>query len=1415
MWLRFFSILTLLSLADISVYSQSQRKFQLPTHLNEDDYEPFSIYLKLSDTPTAQERRLAQGNIFQLEALNEVISGASYNQAFKPRASANSRSKPRKFLKNVYKISLDPGVDLEESINQLLKFDNVLYAEPVYRFKPLLTPNDPQANPTSGNQSYLSTIKAYDAWDISTGSEEVIVAVIDTGADMDHPDLVNSFFVNEADPINGIDDDNDGLIDNFIGYDFANDDNDPEADQSGHGVRVAGLSSATTNNGEGIAGAGFNSKLMPLKGFLSGTGFSNNLYEAVLWASENGIRVQNLSWGSPGVSSQVLQDLINEAVITNNSVLVAAAGNTPEELNFFPASYDNVLSVTSSNVDDTFFNDATFSYHVDLMAPGANNYTTANGGGYENSGPGTSYAAPLVAGTAALLVAEFPEWTAQQIMEQIRITSDDVHEVGTNNGFFGQIGKGRLNMFRALTDTLLPSVRAQDINITNNFGDFAFYGDTLSMKASFQNFLYPTSNALAEIVIESEFATALNPQLNLDSLASLQKYDADSVEFKILLTDNAPPNERIFIQFNFTDGETYNDWQFTEFTTTPDFLDLGNTSIRMTTAGNGNLGYQSDVETNGIGLEVNEVMYADQLGIIITADGTLLDNSVNNFSEITRNGDFNTINSIKLFEHATAGFYAYSKYDDSNAIEPKSLIIEQKTIPTSDNKFLLVEYRISNASSDDITALNFSIFTDWEIGNILQNSVSWIEEGAIGYVQEMAPDNDFAGVSLLTANDPIFYAIDQDDQNGNVADIGNIFSEADKSTLTTGGIAKTTAGLNGGNNVAQINGAELGALEAGASKKVAFAFIQGNDSEELLSVRSSASDAYTEFILNPPLFKNDSSCVSAPYILTFSDGEDYDVYSDPLGQNLLFTGDQFEAGLIEKDTSFYVQKLGEIIKDEIMEVFVRSTDIAPNFGFSVDTLFLGDSESNIVNFQDSTVASIEWVWDFGNNTGSTSKAPTAVFNEPGDYTVVLNVKNKFGCTRQASKVLRVRERGPVPEFSELMVCKGDSLAISSTANNQVKVYLNPEDDFSVFSGQVFKTGKINSDTTFYISNIDPEIESQKVAVEVTVIEVEPGFRYQPDTLDLNNKNLIQLLDETIDGTLYSWRLNTIEFSNEKNPIIEVTESANLSIQLVIENSTGCKDSVTQILNFEQPAPPIISDTTVCTGDTLLIKPEAASHYYYYSDSDLTNLIHKGHEFLTGPFQNDTLFYVTNVDGIVESERKRISIFFEPFEAQFSMSPNPIILEDNNQLKLRDNTDGAISWQWFIDDQLVEIVRNPILTIDSAKSYSVKLVVENTAGCLSDDSQQLEVLEVVGIEDLASAGIKIYPNPTDDILNIQFTDALSEYQNVSLWDMRGLNIIEEIASSGKISLDLSDIKSGSYIIRFRSETKSLESIIIKR
>lgn len=317
----------------------------------------------------------------------------------------------------------DAGVSVADAVQALSRLSFVQYAEPDYIVHAAVIPNDPQWPNLWG----MTNIKAPQAWDTYTGDANLVVAIIDTGINRNHPDLAANIWINPGEVAgNGLDDDGNGYVDDVYGWDWAYNDNDP-MDGHGHGSHTAGTVGAVGNNGVGVVGVNWNIKLMALK-FLndSGSGTTSNAISALNYAVNKGVKVSNNSWGGGGYS-QALFDAIENGKAVGH-IFVAAAGNNGTNNDtspFYPASYtnDNLIAVAAIDVND---NKASFSNYgatsVDLGAPGVNILSTVLGTGYSYYS-GTSMATPHVAGAAALLYGLNPTWTYSQVRDRILSTA--------------------------------------------------------------------------------------------------------------------------------------------------------------------------------------------------------------------------------------------------------------------------------------------------------------------------------------------------------------------------------------------------------------------------------------------------------------------------------------------------------------------------------------------------------------------------------------------------------------------------------------------------------------------------------------------------------------------------------------------------------------------------------------------------------------------------------------------------------------------------------------------------------------------------------------------------------------------------------------------------------------------------------
>lgn len=304
------------------------------------------------------------------------------------------------------------------------------------------------------------------AWDIETGDPNLIVAIIDTGARLSHPEFAGRIWTNPNEVADGKDTDRNGYVDDLVaGWDFVNNDNDP-TDDHGHGTNVAGIALATGNNNIGYAGVNWKSKIMICKALdANNSGSFAAIANSIYYAVDNGAKVINMSIGGTGASSTLKNAA--DYCYSKGAILVVCMMNFNNSVKYYPAAFSNTLAIGSTDPDDTrsspFFWDPTsgsnYGDHIDIVAPGNFMYglSHTSNTNYSSYWGGTSQATPMVAGVVSLLLSKDPTLTFSQIRTILRESSED--QVGKpsedKRGFDIYYGYGRLNAYKALTHTLL------------------------------------------------------------------------------------------------------------------------------------------------------------------------------------------------------------------------------------------------------------------------------------------------------------------------------------------------------------------------------------------------------------------------------------------------------------------------------------------------------------------------------------------------------------------------------------------------------------------------------------------------------------------------------------------------------------------------------------------------------------------------------------------------------------------------------------------------------------------------------------------------------------------------------------------------------------------------------------------------
>lgn len=503
------------------------------------------IKLRPQTTFTAGERSIGVSSLDALFARIGVteVRRLALRENASLRKSAVSGLHSTRIIRINYSANEHPDVLAREVAMDA----SVEYAEPYYEFPLSRTPNDPNL----AQQWAVNVMKLKEAWDITTGDSTIVIGDVDTGVDWQHEDLALNIWTNPGEwgnagelSNNGVDDDGNGKIDDWHGWDFLGNgtsqspkpDNNPMDGALGHGTNTSGCAAARTDNGVGIAGSGYRAKILAIKASSDNSMGVGAGYEGILYAVQMGARIINCSWGGTGAFSQTLQDIIDDANAVG-ALVVGSSGNDPLDNDYiphFPSSLNHVLNVGSVESSGAASTWCTYGTSVSTYSPGTGILTTRKGGGY-TSPQGTSFSAPLAAGVAALVMAVHPDWTPDQVATQIRVTSDRFNTQNDSKRY------GRINAYKAvsLNSTLsdIPGIRLKSSNVQIEGGGFRFTepGQKARVSMTLENVLAPTSDqATATLAID-------DPSLIADPLTTplgvMATFDTRLLEFDVTLSN--------------------------------------------------------------------------------------------------------------------------------------------------------------------------------------------------------------------------------------------------------------------------------------------------------------------------------------------------------------------------------------------------------------------------------------------------------------------------------------------------------------------------------------------------------------------------------------------------------------------------------------------------------------------------------------------------------------------------------------------------------------------------------------------------------------------------------------------------------------------------------------------------------------
>ncbi|MBI1290046.1 S8 family serine peptidase [bacterium] len=577
---------------------------------------PGNILVRISDTDKAGVSRIVDAESLPASVAKALRDhGTTVDHALFPAAGPAGKALGAGDAPNVFLLKVSDTTTTAKVIDALKALPEVVYAEPDYLYTLDFIPNDPEFSRqwhlqnTGQYRLAGADVAAPAAWDINQGSASPVIAIIDTGADLTHPDLVNQFWSNpkeQAGDANGdgrpgfanFDDDGDGLVDedsagrqpgapgytndlrndddengfvdDIAGWDWVNNDAVPN-DEQGHGTHCAGIAAAQTNNGIGIAGACPMGRIMPLKVFqVDGTAATSAISAAVVYASRNGAKVISMSFSGP--SSTALSDAL--AVAYSTSIMVAASGNGGEADGArYPAGYSTVLGVGASDVvlDETtgqfreVVADFTNTTSAEVCAPGVNIRSTVPGGGYA-SWSGTSMATPLVAGIAAMMVSERTGgfWGPDQYYSQLiesrgTFISKTVLVVKNGIAVPEVVTLPRISALETLTMEPYPKLSVSSVAVSDPAGDqdnAPDAGEVIAVTVTLRNKFGNGENVNCTLTTADPFLTITAGAASFGNIGPNGVEDNTDNPFGVSVAANAPHNRKCKLTLSVSASNT-------------------------------------------------------------------------------------------------------------------------------------------------------------------------------------------------------------------------------------------------------------------------------------------------------------------------------------------------------------------------------------------------------------------------------------------------------------------------------------------------------------------------------------------------------------------------------------------------------------------------------------------------------------------------------------------------------------------------------------------------------------------------------------------------------------------------------------------------------------------------------------------
>jgi len=779
---------------------------------------------------------------------DKLLNLLEFRKSNKFAKSANSDIGPN--LELIARIDYSNSIDPLFASRKIAAYNDIEYAE-IETIKYLfdIMPNDSLLS----EQYYLNQVKAVEAWNLIDTTKKVIIAVVDTGVEYDHIDLFDNIYYNSGEigldengndkRFNGIDDDGNGFIDDWRGWDFFGAGDNDASPGHLHGTHVAGICGAMINNSIGIAGTAPNVKIMAVK-----TAFDSqfatsivNGYQGILYAAAMGADVINCSWGSTGYSESEL-DVIKTS-LSLGSTIIAAAGNDNRNQVHYPASYNGVVSVAAVDSTDRAAWFTTYHSTVDVSAPGVGILSTVPISSYQSAN-GTSMAAPIAAAIAAMIRGKFPNKSNIQIPEILKVTSDNIDSL--NPFYEGRIGKGRVNALNAVNFQNANSIIIKSYSISEEIEDLAYLrNETLNINITLQNILDESKNVYVRInEIGSDAFEVIKDSIFYGDITELMTTHTNE-SFIVKVRDNVTLDFATELIFEINADGGFQTTQTIGIILAPSYKTMTGNSIKATFNSGGNIGF-NDYPNNqqGVGFifeDKQNILFEGAL--MIAAHDTMVFNAARSTNQMRKENHFFSNFS---FEIANPGFV--SSQDGRSEFEVKydpfispTFSVSQKVYQFNSNRLknvIFPIYTLYNTHSIRQDSIFLGLYFDWDIHTPQRNKIWWDTVNHIAFAKNFDTDTTpQASVILISDLRENFFAIDN---NGNTPENPGVydgFTTAEKRMMLSSGIARVQSAITDASMV--FAGGPFSILPSD-SVSVAFAIISGYDEIEIIETAREA-----------------------------------------------------------------------------------------------------------------------------------------------------------------------------------------------------------------------------------------------------------------------------------------------------------------------------------------------------------------------------------------------------------------------------------------------------------------------------------------------------------------------------------------------------------------------------------------------